>query len=848
MKLGKNKLSIDPLFINPMLLSMATFLISFLIQMLFVFKWDFFRYPSEEFSIMAMGANCSGYSWNHLCDSAPAGGVFFIPLFKLLFRLGISGTAVYRIIRWLMAAINAVPAYIASQIAAKHFKLSTTASVSLGLIATLMSVSRASSVRPESILVVLTWVLLYALICYSKSDSLRSRTIYSCVAGLLFAFMLFANVKAVVLLPAFIIAFVVVLVAKKKWMVNIWVFIPSFLLCAGLFNYIFDRVLISYSTGYEWETSWTREMQEYLYSIVRGIQRLHMSHGIRGFFDLFASNIWMIAVFSIGIVIYAFILTVYRIHKKDEQIDFETAILFFLGVGILLAILALSFIEIRTGIFIHSRDGSPNNSMFSLSTYGYLVCPMFVIELMALLKCRKDSSRSLEASMIIILYSAVTLILSVIIPAVRDGNVSMKWWFGYETSFLVMLNQWADRETSIWFFIFPTVIVLFMMWCYHKSKDFKTAVTLILLVSIVQYNYIEGDWINQTEYRERFDALVDYINNSSLSRIDITDIYWDGDGNTAYALQLALPELSVHTEVPDKYAHDVVILTSGRPSDVCLSYNLGSNYNAVSLDDNETLVTNDQDVINCLSDSLLVYDADSLAFDFVTFTYQNVLGRGPDYSGLQAWGELLIRGDIEPSDLIVGLLTSDEVETMNYSSEQMATIMVYAFLYYPSNSEIIPPIAARLDKGETVREVAADLINSDRYSEVLSTFRLRDSNSDRVNCIVRRAYDCILERSADEYGLVEFGNMIRDREITPDDLVEMLLNSAEYQENNRSTEYTIIRLYVFYNNKLPDMQMVRRYAVAVDSGEMTFRDLQQLWSGSMTYHSLIMDYNMEEYI
>ena len=848
MKSNRNKLSIDAPALQPIPLSMVAFLIAFLIQLLFVFKWNYFRYPYEEFQIMAMGAKFSNYSWDYLYSSAPYGGVIFIPFYKMLFSLGVSGTVAYRVMRWGMAVLNAIPAYISTKIAAKYYKLDSKVSIALGLASTLFSVSRASSVRAESILAVLAWLFIYFLICYGHTSNRGQRVGYSVVAGFILALLVITNVKTVILVPALIITVVLVRVFKKKWIVNNLVFIPSFLIGSGILNYVFDRVLLNYSAGQEWETSWTIQMQEYLYSIARGFQRLHMSHAARGFCDLLFSNIWMIAVFSFGIVVYAFINTISSIREEKEEREYEIGILLFLGIGALFSVIALSFIEIKTGIYLHSRDGAPNSFLFNLSTYGYLVCPLLILELMTLVKARKGSVRSYYASIIIVLYSALFLIVSVIVPAVHDGHTSMKWWFGYETSFLVMLNQWSDQDTAIWFFIIPTVIVIFMMWCYHKSGDFKTAVILLLLVSIVQYNYIEGYWANRTVYRDRFDAFIDCVNNGALRQMSISDVHLDGDTDTAYAMQLALPEITIHVGAPEEYEKHIVILTSGRPYDVSMSYNLDSSYKAVTLDDNEYLITNDKEIINALSESLFVYDADTLVFDFVDFVYQNVLERFPDSSGRQAWSELLMSGEIEPSDMIISLLNSEEMAEREYSNEQLATTMVYAFLYYPSNSEIIPALVERLDDGETVEDIADDLIDNDRYSEILSTFRLHDSNADRVNCIVRRVYDCILERPADEYGLVEFGNMIRDYEMTPDDLVDMLIDSAEYQNMERSTEYTLIRMYIFYNDRLPNMAMVRSYADKINSGEMTYRDIQEIWSGSIPYHNMIMDYNMEEYV
>lgn len=848
MKIDYRKMSVKQIPMNSVLVSIGSFFVAFVIQMFFVFKWNFFRYPYEEFQIMAMGAQSYGNSWDSLIASAPYGGIFFIPIYRLLFRLGISGTAAYRVMRWGLAIINAVPAFIVSRIANRVYKLGDIKSSILGIIAVLAATSRASSVRSEVFISLLTWVLVYELITFIASLSVKEKNIHSGIIGAILALMPFCNVKTVVLIPAAVISIILIKVFKKRWLVSLPAFVPSFLFVGGVCNLLVDQVLINFSAGQDWEISWTIEMKEYLYSIVRGIQRLHMSHGVRGFFDLFISNLWIIAIFSCGIVIYAFAYMFKRLCSGKEQGDFESGVLLFLESGTVFSIVALSFSGIRNGIYIHTRGGAPDWQFFSIGTYGYLICPILLIGIMVLLKRGKDQIRLLIPSMSVIVLSSIYLIVSVIVPALKNGHTSMKWWFGYETSFLVMLNQWADKETGVWFFVFPTAIVLFLMWCYHASKDYKTALVYILLVAFIQYGYIEYYWANKTVYRNRYDSFIEYVNVGALCQSGVRDVYLDADRDTAYAMQLALPDISIHLGAPEKYEKNVVILTNGKSSDVCAKFDLDQEYKAVSLDDNEILITNNQVIAGILSETLFVYEADTLVFDYVDFLYQHILGRAADPAGFQTNGLWLMNEGVEPSDLIMVLLNCDELQCRGYTSEQMAETICNGFWGYPGNKELVHTMALRLDSGESLEDVAGDLINSDKYFEVLESFGLRDDKADRLYSYVNRIYNHILERPADEIGATGFCDMIREGEITPDDLVNLLIDSEEHQGLGRSTEYTVIRLFMLYTNTFPELETVHWYAERIDSAEMSYRDLQETLSNTVAYHNIIMDYNIEEYI
>ena len=115
-----------------------------------------------------------------------------------------------------------------TKIAAKYYKLDSKVSIALGLASTLFSVSRASSVRAESILAVLAWLFIYFLICYGHASNRGQRVGYSVVAGFILALLVITNVNPIILVPALNITVVLVRVFKKKWIVNILAFIPLF--------------------------------------------------------------------------------------------------------------------------------------------------------------------------------------------------------------------------------------------------------------------------------------------------------------------------------------------------------------------------------------------------------------------------------------------------------------------------------------------------------------------------------------------------------------------------------------------------------------------------------------------
>ena len=169
----------------------------------------------------------------------------------------------------------------------------------------------------------LTWILIYELINVSFSNTVKSKSIHSGVIGGVLALMPFLNVKTVILLPAVVLSIVLVKVYKKRWMVSLPTFVPAFLIAGGVCVLLVDRMILNYSANLGLKNSWTIELKSYIYSIIRGVQRLHVSHGIRGFFDLFISNIWMIAIFSCGIVVYASTYIIHKLRLGKEKEEFQ---------------------------------------------------------------------------------------------------------------------------------------------------------------------------------------------------------------------------------------------------------------------------------------------------------------------------------------------------------------------------------------------------------------------------------------------------------------------------------------------------------------------------------------------
>ncbi len=830
------------------LIGMVAFVLSFLLQMLFVYKWSYFRYAAEEFRIMAMGADASGFSWNALTSDVSSGGVFYLPVLKLLFSLGASGNAVYRVMRWIMAFICAIPAYLTIRIAVGYYGLEKKTAFLLGMVSVAAGLVRATSLRTENLLVLFTWIAAYELIKYSFASKRIWRIVHSIVASLAISFPVLADIRTFVILPALIITVLVFRLRMKRWVID--PIVSVIVLTASLLigSFVIDHIVVTYSAGQEWETSLFKIWGGYFYDIARGAQRLHMSHAIRGLFDILFSNIWMTAVFSCGVIMIGFVGVIEVVRNKKSHAFGIDPVLFLLGIATFLAIAVYSLISLKTGIFIHLHDDSPNNKLFDIGYYGYLLVPMLIMEMIKLVKYGRETFNTLISSMIIIIASGIYMIVSVIIPALQNGHASMKWWFGYETSFLVMLNQWADKDTGIWFFIFPTVIILFLMWCYHKSSEFKTAISLMLLVAVVQYGYIEYYWASKADYRGSYDTFIYYVNEGVLNTADITDVYIDSDAQTAYSMQMALPELTIHVGVPEELSRNMIILSPDTSYSVCRKYHLTGGYRATYLDGNENLITNDDYVVGLLRDNQFVYRADDRSSEYVSYLYQTIFGREADPEGLNSWSYQLIGGDVEPSDIILAFLRSEEFGNRDLSNKQIADIMCRAFWGRGANKVVIHEICDRLDHGENTDDVAPYFMNDDRFASMLRGYGLHDNDADYVDGFIRRTYLTCMGRGADESGLEFFGEQIRNGEMSPMELVNTLIASEEYTDKGYSTAHTVISIYILYTGTYPDMNIVNSYAEQIDSGTMTYEDLEERLEGTMAYREMIRDYNLDEYI
>ena len=154
----------------------------------------------------------------------------------------------------------------------------------------------------------------------------------------------------------------------------------------------------------------------------------------------------------------------------------------------------------------------------------------------------------------------------------------------------------------------------------------------------------------------------------------------------------------------------------------------------------------------------------------------------------------------------------------------------------------------RLDHGESTDDIADYFMNSDAYASMLRIYRLHDDDADFVDSFIRRTYLTCMGRGVDESGLEYFGGMIRDGEMSPMELVNTLIASEEYTGRGYSTAHTVISIYILYTDSYPDMSVVNSYAEQIDSGTMTYEDLEVRLEGTIAYREMIRDYNLDEYI
>lgn len=238
---------------------------------------------------------------------------------------------------------------------------------------------------------------------------------------------------------------------------------------------------------------------------------------------------------------------------------------------------------------------------------------------------------------------------------------------------------------------------------------------------------------------------------------------------------------------------------------------------------------------------------------FVARCYSIILGRGVDTTGLNDWSNLLATGKAQASQIIDGIVNSDEFKLRNLSNEQKVEVLYLAMLDrgadpagkaawvqaladgHPYGVIIngfcgsiefkaicdkygIQPGSVKV-KSALVKRVSIEPEGADPAAPVIRVgYNSEYINEEKIRTFVKHCYESVLEREGDAEGVENYTSLILNGKKTPKRVAYEFVFSPEFQGKLPGNEELIRILYKLYLNRDANAEEVAGWVAMLDGG------------------------------
>ena len=603
----------------------VAFLIVFLIQICLNLFIVCMRSLPDEMGAVALAAKWVGYDWNYVLTHpsmyyGSGTSILLYPFFVIIKN----PLVLYQCLLGVGAFLHAVPAYIACRIIQKYYIITNKIFniISIGVLCGFFTPTRATNIDNEPMLIVLCWLCVYLIVVLMHSETKKKKIAMSILLSGILSISYFSHTRAILYGVVLIIVVIIYKVFTKKWLVNIpsflGIYIVGMLFSSKLIQHIKATLFVSNTLEVVKNTP-----EEILNSAVGNTQTLFSKVGIHSFIDLFFSNIWVISVFSCGIILYCIWYIVFKVWKSirkskktgkrfnisDKSFVFPAL---FCILGIFISIIGLCIIWLPNAVAVHSQNANLSRGHFYLRYYGNYFAPLmlfFIINVRKIIEINTDR-RNLKS----FLYtSGIVAIMAVYSVISFLGMATIRYshnldWFYYFAPLSGMLNSWPNTIQTLSYFACATLIsliVLFMLIYMIKYKKRKSALILGVGILIWQYAYgvlkFDKPYSASENYYMSVDTFYDVYHNNKEVFDGIDEIYYFNDiYGPQYIVQFMIPNKKVITDLElIDVEEENLVLTNSVESSIIAELDV-EQYVCFQLDENEYIYTNIEKVINLL--------------------------------------------------------------------------------------------------------------------------------------------------------------------------------------------------------------------------------------------------------
>lgn len=611
------------------LYAIISFCIVFIIQICLNSMVICMRSLPDEMGAVALAASMAGYDWNYvLTHPSMYYGSGTVLLLYPFFALIKNSLLLYQCLLGVGAFLHAIPAYIACRIVQKYYKITEKKFliIIIGVACVFFTPTRASNIDNEPMLICLCWISIYLIIALMHTEKITLKRIYSFLWAVTLAISYFSHTRAILYSVSAILVIICYRFLAKKNLVSIFGFLSAYVVSMMVVVFTVNNIKSTLFTSTT--TDIVKNTPEELVSnAATNVQSLFSLTGLRSFFDLLFSNIWIIFVFSAGIIVFVifffafkgFVVT-FKLIKKDETLSscYQKSIGFpilFCVCGIIISIIGVCIIWLPNAMSVHLNSENLSRGHFYLRYYGNYFGPLLLFFIFEL-KHNKQNRRLTIISIGWIVFCAFYCVLSFLGMATIHYQRGLDWFY-YFAPFSGMLNSWPNTLQTLSYFACATlfsIVVLCIIVYLARLKKERIYVLLIAILLIWEYVYgvsrFDAPFSASTNYYMSVDSFYDlYKENSSIFEKTDTLYYHNDVYGPQYIVQFMILDKKVITDLDllNEENYNLILSASILES----SFLDDSIYYYVKLDDNEYLYFNDVEMAHQLKDiGYIIQDAE----------------------------------------------------------------------------------------------------------------------------------------------------------------------------------------------------------------------------------------------
>ena len=242
--------------------------------------------------------------------------------------------------------------------------------------------------------------------------------------------------------------------------------------------------------------------------------------------------------------------------------------------------------------------------------------------------------------------------------------------------------------------------------------------------------------------------------------------------------------------------------------------------------------------------------------DFVSRCYQLILNREPDEAGLQSWSGALAAKSATAAQIIDGFIRSDEFTNRKLSDEAKVDILYKTMLNRAADAGGKAGWVDALSKGYTLQHIINGFCGSAEFKALCQKYGIEpgtveasapvDANTPRgkIEAFVKRCYQLILNRTADDSGLKGWSDALEGRTAAAAQIIDGFVRSPEYINRSLTSDQSVTILYKTMLDRDPDEGGKAGWVDALSKG-YTLQHIINGFCGSAEFTKICSDYGIQ---